>query len=159
MNAKERFITTLGQGRADRLPVTTHHVMPSFLDSHMNGISNDEFFDEIGLDPIKWVMAYQYSPERGEYFDPGHTELGFLEARRVCSDNWRVIIEPMDSASYTTWRFNIATPERTLSMVLQSNEHTTWLAEPLVKEKADIEVIAKYMTVPLCNTEEINSGI
>jgi uroporphyrinogen decarboxylase len=158
MNAKERFITTLGQGRADRLPVTTHHVMPSFLDSHMNGISNDEFFDEIGLDPIKWVMAYQYSPERGEYFDPGHTELGFLEARRVCSDNWRVIIEPMDSASYTTWRFNIATPERTLSMVLQSNEHTTWLAEPLVKEKADIEVIAKYMTVPLCNTEEINEA-
>jgi len=158
MDAKQRLITTLGQGRADRLPVTTHHVMPSFLESHMNGISNDEFFEEIGLDPIKWVMAYRYSPERGEYFDPGHTELGFLEARRVCSDNWRVEIEPMESISYTTWRFKIHTPEKTLSMLLQSNEHTTWCAEPLVKEKTDIEVIAKYLTVPLCNIEEINEA-
>jgi uroporphyrinogen decarboxylase len=158
MDAKERFLKTLGRGKADRLPVTTHHVMPSFLDTHMNGISNDEFFEEIGLDPIKWVMAYRFSPERGEYFDPGHTELGFLEARRVCSDNWRVEIEPLESVDYTTWRFNIATPEKTLSMVLQSNEHTTWLAEHFVKEKSDIEVIAKYMTVPLCNVEEINEA-
>jgi hypothetical protein len=41
-------------------------------------------------------------------------------------------------------------------MVLQSNEHTTWLAEHLVKEKSDIEIIAKYMTYPLCDVNEIN---
>jgi hypothetical protein len=60
MNAKERFITALGRGKADRLPVTTHHVMPSFLESHLDGISNDDFFNAFGLDPIKWVMAYRY---------------------------------------------------------------------------------------------------
>jgi len=64
----------------------------------------------------------------------------------------------MESISYTTWRFKIHTPEKTLSMLLQSNEHTTWCAEPLVKEKTDIEVIAKYLTVPLCNIEEINEA-
>ena len=31
---------------------------------------------------------------------------------------------------------------KTLSMVLQSNEHTTWLAGHLVKEKSDIDVIS-----------------
>ena len=41
-------------------------------------------------------------------------------------------------------------------MVLQSNEHTTWLAEHLVKEKSDIDVISKYMTYPLCDVQEIN---
>ncbi|MFO7668947.1 MAG: uroporphyrinogen decarboxylase family protein [Bacteroidales bacterium] len=158
MNAKERFITALGRGKADRLPVTTHHVMPSFLESHLDGISNDDFFNAFGLDPIQWVMAYRYSPERGEYFDPGHTEMGFLEARRVCSDQWRIILEPMDSAGYTTQRFRIVTPKGSLSMVLQSNEHTTWLAEHLVKEKADIDLIAKYMTFPLCNVEEVNEA-
>ncbi len=34
MNTKERFIAALENQRADRLPVTTHHIIPSFLDSH-----------------------------------------------------------------------------------------------------------------------------
>ena len=37
-------------------------------------------------------------------------------------------------------------------------EHTTWLADPLVKEKSDIEIISKYMTYPLCNVDEINKA-
>jgi uroporphyrinogen decarboxylase len=133
-----------------------HHIMPSFLDNYMDGISSLEFFDFLGIDPINWVMAHKFSPEKGEYFDPGHTSLGFLEARRVCSDNWRIELEPMEDPSYTTQRFNILTPGHKLSMVLQSNEHTTWLAEHLVKEKSDIDVISKYMTYPCCDVPEIN---
>ena len=138
------------------MPVTMHHIMPSFLDSYMDGISDLEFFDFLGIDPINWVMAYQYSPDKGEYFDPLHTSLGFLEARRVCSDSWQIELEPLEDPNYTTQRFNIITPGQKLSMVLQSNEHTTWLAEHLVKEKSDIDVISKYMTYPLCDVQEIN---
>ena len=156
MNSKERFIKTLEGGKADRMPFTTHHIMPSFLKNCMDGISNQDFFDFFGIDPIHWVMAYNYSPDKGEYFDPAHTELGFLEARRVCSDNWRIKIDPIEDPQYDTKQFNIITPEKTLSMVLQSNEHTTWLAEYLVKEKSDIDVISKYMTYPLCDVQEIN---
>ncbi len=158
MNSKEHFIKTLEGGKADRMPVTTHHIMPSFLDNFMNGISNQEFFDFLGIDPINWVMEYQYSSDKGEYFDPEHTDMGFLEARRVCSDNWRIEIEPIENPKYATQRFNIITPGKTLSMVLQSNEHTTWLAEPLVKEKSDIDSISKYMTYPLCDVQEINKA-
>lgn len=156
MNSKDRFIKTLEGGKADRMPVTMHHIMPSFLDNYMDGISDLEFFNFLGIDPINWVMAYQFSPDKGEYFDPLHTSLGFLEARRVCSDNWQIVLESLDDPKYTTQRFNIITPEQKLSMVLQSNEHTTWLAEHLVKEKSDIDVISKYMTYPLCDVAEIN---
>lgn len=156
MNAKERFLAALNRQPTDRLPVTTHHIMPSFLKNYMDNATNQEFFDHFGIDPINWVMAYSCSPDNGEYFDPGHTELGFLEARRVISDNWRIKIDPLPGFEYETHRFSILTPGKTLSMVLQANEHTTWLKEHLVKEKGDIDYIAKYMTYPHCDTEEIN---
>jgi hypothetical protein len=156
LNSKDRFIKTLEGGEADRMPVTMHHIMPSFLENFMDGMSGLDFFDLLGIDPINWVMAYQYSPEKGEYFDPGHTSMGFLEARRICSDNWQIELESLNDERYATQRFSIVTPEKSLSMVLQSNEHTTWLAEHLVKVKSDIDIISKYMTYPLCDVEEIN---
>ena len=41
-------------------------------------------------------------------------------------------------------------------MRLQHNEHTSWVIEHLVKEKKDIELIAKYATHPLCDIDDIN---
>jgi len=156
MNSKERFIAALEHRPTDRLPVTTHHLMPSFLKNYMKGASNEQFFEHFGLDPIDWQMAYTFDPQRGEYYDPGHTEMGFLEARRILSDNWIIKLEKLEGYSYPTQRFNIVTPEKTLSMILQSNEHTTWVKEHLLKEKSDIDIVAKYMTYPLCDLDQIN---
>jgi uroporphyrinogen decarboxylase len=159
MNSKNRLISAITKNKTDRLPVTTHHVMPYFLNKHMNGITNQEFFEFFGLDPINWVMASRCSEEKGEFFDPAHKELGFLEMRRICSDNWKIRIEELPDSQYITQRFNIHTPGKTLSMVLQSNEYTTWLKDHLVKEKSDIDIIAKYMTYPLCDVDEINKAV
>ena len=156
MNPKERFIAALEHRPTDRLPVTTHHLMPSFLNKYMDGASNLEFFEHFGLDPIDWQMAYTFDPGRGEYYDPEHTEMGFLEARRVMSDNWVIMLEKMEGYAYPTQRFNIITPEKTLSMILQSNEHTTWVKEHLLKEKSDIDILARYMTYPMCDVYQIN---
>ena len=139
MDSKERLIAAIQGEVPDRLPVTTHHLMPSFLKSHLNGASDREFFDRFGLDPIQWIIAYAASESAGEYHDPGHTELGFLEARRVCSDQWRFRVEKLGNRQFDTSRFTIITPEKELSMVLQSDLHTTWVAEHLIKEKSDIE--------------------
>ncbi|NTV84378.1 MAG: hypothetical protein HGA23_08785, partial [Bacteroidales bacterium] len=79
MNAKERFIAALTRQPTDRLPVTTHHIMPSFLKHYMKNATEQEFFDTFGIDPISWIMAYACSPDKGEYHDPAHTSLGFLE--------------------------------------------------------------------------------
>ena len=45
MTSKERMLTAIERKVPDRLPVTTHHVMPYFLDNYVNGISFDQFFD------------------------------------------------------------------------------------------------------------------
>ena len=129
--------------------------MPFFLKKYMNGISNDEFFDSIGLDPIHWLMAYKPDEANGEYYDPTHTP-GYLEAHRIVSDNWRIEHEPVADPRYETVRYKFVTPKKTLTTVLQSNEHTSWVSERLIKEKSDIEIIAEYAVKPKCDMAEVN---
>jgi uroporphyrinogen decarboxylase len=149
------MVAALGRRIPDRLPVTTHHVMPYFLEKHLGGISSDAFFDRFGLDAIRWFMAFKPDAARGEYFDPNHVP-GYLEARRVVSDRWRIETETVADAEYRTVRYNFVTPKKTLSMVLQSNEYTSWVTERLVKEKSDIEVIAAHATTPKCDVGAVN---
>jgi len=156
MTSKDRFLKAIKREKCDRLPVTTHHLMPSFLDKFMNGASAQRFFDQFGLDPITWEMAFTFDADKGEYYDPTHTNLGFLEARRICTDNWRFKIENIANSHYPTQRFSIITPKKTLSMILQSNIHTTWVEEHLIKEKSDIDILAEYMPAPKCDVEAIN---
>jgi uroporphyrinogen-III decarboxylase len=156
MNSKERFLSVLSGKKIDRLPVTTHHVMPSFLKNYMNGISDQEFFDYFGLDPVKWEIAHTFDASKGEYFDPIQTAPGFLEARRICTDTWRFSSEDISGKDYPTKRLSIITPDKTLSMVLQTNDHTTWLCEHIIKEKSDIDILAKYMPAPKCDVISIN---
>ncbi|MBN1557562.1 MAG: hypothetical protein JW951_05385 [Lentisphaerae bacterium] len=45
-------MTAVNREKGDRLPATTHHVMPYFLNRYMNGVSIPEFFEQTGLDFI-----------------------------------------------------------------------------------------------------------
>jgi hypothetical protein len=155
MTSKQRLLAALKREIPDRLPVTTHHVMPFFLDKYMHGIGNDGFFEHFGLDPIRWINAYRPDASKAEYPDPLH-QVGYLESRRIVSDQWKIVPEELTDPQYKTVRYNFVTPERTLTTVLQSNEHTSWVAERLIKEKRDIDVIAKYAVTPLCDVDRIN---
>ena len=93
MTAKQRMLTALTGGIPDRLPVTTHFLMPHFLKESMGGMSEDEFFDACGWDPITYTTPHRCDPAAGEYYDPLQGEPGFLESRRVASDQWRVYSE------------------------------------------------------------------
>ncbi len=155
LTPRERFRRALSGALPDRLPVTTHHVMPYFLAKYMHGISNDEFFDTFGLDPIHWLMVYRPDASRGEYEDPRHVP-GYLEARRISSDDWQIFPEKVPDPKYETTRYRFVTPKKTLTMTLQSNEYTSWVTERLVKEKSDIEIIERYATKPQCNVEAVN---
>ena len=156
MTTKERFLKAFAREKTDRLPVTTHHVMPYYTKKHLNGMNGREFFKHFEIDPIEWIMAYTFDSSKGEYFDPTQTEVGFLDAKRICSDNWQIRIDNIQDPKYSVERFNIITPGKTLAMVLKSNEYTTFVTEPLIKEKSDIDIIAKYMTYPLCDVKAIN---
>jgi len=156
MTSKERLLAAIERKEPDRLPVTTHHVMPWFLDRYMDGIPGDEFFEHFGLDPITWIIACRPDESAGDYYDPFHTGIGFLEARRVVSDDWRIESEDMGRRDHPTTRYRFVTPKKTLSMTLQGNDQTVWVSEHLVKEKSDIDVIGEYVTHPLCDVGEVN---
>lgn len=156
MTSKQRFLAALNGEIPDRLPVTTHHVMPYFLKKYMNAIHYQEFFDEFGLDPINWVVAHKPDTDKGDYRDPVQGKPGFLEPVRICNDRWRIERREIPDERYKNIRYNFVTPEKTLTMVLQGNEYTDWVGERLVKEKSDIDIIAKYVTAPLCDVETVN---
>jgi hypothetical protein len=155
MNSKQRFLAAINREKPDRLPVTTHHLMPSFLDKYMHGADEMDFFNTFGMDPVRWIVAHRPDPERGEYYDPEQGPPGFLEARRICTDNWRIRVEELDGYGTGIQKFSIITPDKTLSMILQSDVHSTWVKEYLIKDKHDIDVIAKYLPAPKCDVSTI----
>ncbi len=156
MTSKKRFLKALERNKPDRLPVTTHHVMPYFLKTYMNGVSCQDFFDRFGLDPVHWIIAHTPDPARREYLDPEQGELDFLEAPRICSDNWQIRTTHLPDREYQAIRYEFITPDKTLSMVLKSDEHTTWVTERMIKEKSDIDIFAEYAAIPVCDVEAVN---
>lgn len=157
MTSRQRMLTALTGGIPDRLPVTTHHVMASFLDTYMDGISGQGFFDRFALDAWTWPVFHKADPSQGEYEDPTQQEIGFLEARRVCTDDWRIEWEPLPNREHNPVRYNFVTPGGTLTMTIESNEHTAWVGEHLIKNKSDIELLGKYMPAPKCDIEAVNA--
>ena len=158
MTAKQRLLTAIAGGIPDRLPATTHHVMPYFLDTYMGGASNQAFFDRFGLDAILWVVPHRPDASRGEYYDPSQGEVGFLGSRRVSTEHWRVEAEEVPDQAYETTRYRFVTPKGTLTTVLQSNVHTSWVAEHLIKRREDIDIIGEYATAPKCDVEAVNQA-
>jgi hypothetical protein len=157
MTSRQRMLTALNGGVPDRLPVTTHHVMLAFLDKYMPGKTYHEFFDTLGLDAITWTVPYKPDTSKGEYFDPNQASVHPLDhTHRVVSDNWRIETETLPHTEYRTTRYNFVTPKGTLSMVLQGNQYTDWVVEPLVKEKRDIDLIAEFVTHPKVDVEAVN---
>jgi hypothetical protein len=156
MESKQRFLAVLKRSVPDRLPVTTHHIMPYFLEHTMGGISVQEFFAYFGLDPIHWIVACRADGSKGEYFDLDTKRRESLESPFICSENWIIKGEILPDPKYKTVRFHCITPDRALSMVLQSDDLTTWVTERLIKEKSDIDIFAQYAPVPLCDVNFVN---
>lgn len=157
MTSRQRMLTALQGGVPDRLPVTTHHVMLSFLDKYMDSISYHEFFDRYNLDAYTWIVPYKPNSENGDYFDPSQRSTHPLDyTHRVVSDQWRIEAESLPDPEYHTTRYRFVTPDGALSMVLQGNEYTDWVVEPLIKNKRDIDLIAKHVTHPEVDVEAVN---
>jgi uroporphyrinogen decarboxylase len=159
MTSKERFLAALSRQKPDRLPVTTHHVMPSFLKTYMKGLNEQNFFDTFGLDPILWIVAHRPDIFRGDYLDSQQGVLDFLQPPRICSENWQIETEYIPHSRHKTVRFSFLTPRKTLSMVLQGDNQTTWVCERLIKEKSDLDVFARFAPTAICDVIEVNRQV
>lgn len=156
MTPRQRLLCALDRGLPDRLPATTHHLMSSFLNGRMQGLSEREFFDHFGFDAIRWAVHHRPDTSKGEFADPRQETPGFLEARRVCTNSWHVEQRPLSAFDLPTTEFRFITPSGSLNMVLQSNEHTAWVKQHLIKNKADIDILAKHVTSPKCDVDAVN---
>ncbi len=150
MTSKERMLCALERNIPDRLPVTTHDVMPSFLDQYQNGIGAQEFLQKYGFDPILMINAYQ--AESGQWIEL------IDNVPMVVSDNWRITVEEVSGTRHETRRFTIATPGGKLTMALQKNIHTAWICEHLVKEKRDLALISRYAPWYRADSRTINQA-
>jgi hypothetical protein len=150
------MLCALNRQVPDRLPVTTHHLMQSYLREFFKGADSREFFDALDLDAIDWVVEHRPDESLGERYDPVQGKIGFLEARRVVTDAWRISIEDLPGTEFQAQRFRFFTPGGELSMVLQSNAYTTWVAEHLIKEKSDIDLLGAFMPAPKCDVGAVN---
>ena len=147
--------------------------MPSFL--RAAGLATDrEFFDRYDLDAIHWITSLAPDVGRGVVADSAaHPS---VESWSFVSDQWRVEREcigkwgrtcfreaatenrsdPISPSSTT--RYRCVTPRGTLSMVLQDDGRTVWVAERLVKNKHDVDLIAEYVPVPLCDAPPVGAA-
>ena len=153
MSSRERLLTALGRGVPDRLPATTHHLMPAFLASQ-GGIGEGEFFDRYGLDAIRWTTPLR--PAAG--FRPDPQPEPATESWSLVSDTWRVERACESERGFRTVRYAIVTPRRTLTMVLQDDGRTTWVADRLMKEKADLDILTAISLEPACDLEAVASA-
>jgi hypothetical protein len=150
---RERLLTALARGVPDRLPVTTHHLMPAYLRS-AGGLSEREFFDRYGLDAIRWTTPLR----TGAGWRPDPRWNGDLESWSHVSGSWRVERTEVPGDAFRTVRYGIVTPRKTLSMMLQNDGRTTWVAERLLKEKTDIDVVAEFAPVPVCDAPAVDAA-
>ncbi len=156
MTSKQRFLAAFDRKVPDRLPVTTHHVMDFFLKKYMNGATDQEFFDAFGLDPILWLSAHRPDAAHGHRFAAGQPAPPERDPRWIVSDEWDIRPVRLPDSEYETTRYDIVTPKKTLSMVLQKNAYTAWISERLVKDKSDVDILGRYMPAPLCDVNEVN---
>jgi hypothetical protein len=98
MTSKRRMVIALDGGMPDRLPVTTHHVMPYFLKTYMGGIGNPEFFDHFGLDAIRWTTPTRPDASIGEYGSEPFE--GDEDRTYIVSDDWRISAAALSDPQY-----------------------------------------------------------
>jgi uroporphyrinogen-III decarboxylase len=160
VNSRERLLTALDGSEPDRLPATTHHLMPYFLETYLEGCSEGEFFDRFDLDPITWVWDFIPDESRGEYWSSeseGSESEGSAAAgeRWIVSDDWRIEATAVPGTPEVI-RYDIATPRETLSMALRRGPQTDWVVERPIKRKEQIELLARYAPHCLCDVAGIN---
>ena len=156
MTSKERLVAALTGKLPDRLPVTTHHILPYYLEKQFHGRSDQDFFDEFGLDAISWGSPHRPALDSNDFFDPLQVNPGFLESRRVANDSWRIFTEDASIGDRKLTRYRFVTPAGSLDMLIEDAGYTTWVVEPLIKQKRDIDLIGAYVTTPHCDVDAVN---
>lgn len=147
MNSKERMLIALNKGTPDRLPVTVHQWQPYHLKYYMGGMTAQEAFKECGMD-----AAVSY------FNNMGQTQfLAYTESQRF-SDEWLDEVEVLNNdIDNMLLKHTIHTPKGKLTYRTGSNQRTTWIIEPMIKNPEDIQLL-KYLPVPKVDKKDVQKA-
>ena len=130
MTGRERFLITLANGKADRLPCQVHSFMKYFLIKNrlFTNLNAHKYFD---MDPVLYVSPkYIYADD--------------------AFNNWKQV-KKFKSLKNGTFSYTnkIITPKGTLKKECSFNVYTSWDTEPLIKTEADFELFKEFFPVPI----------
>jgi len=132
------MLAALDRRVPDRLPVTTHHLMPSYL--RKAGCDTEvAFFDRFGLDAIHWTTPLRRPLEAG---GPG----------------WRLEEEAVPHPAHRTTRYRFVTLRGSVTTLLQDDGRSTWVRERLLEDKHDIEILEAIALEPSCDLAAVASA-
>jgi len=131
MDARERLLTAMNNGKADHLPAQVHSWMAYYLENYLAGVDQYAAYERFGLDAVIYVNP------RFEY-DEG--ELA----------NWRVETTDfgVDEDGNRRFRDVITTPEGTLTVERATNQYTCWTTKYPIQTEEDFEIWDKFVPVP-----------
>lgn len=148
MTSRERLLTALNNKEPDHLPATVHSWMDYFLNRYMGGVDQYEAYEIMGLDMVIYDAVYQGGVEGGMFW---------TNSDMMQTDRWKVKrdVRPKEEGVLLS-TIEIKTPEKTLTMKVESNEQTAWITEYLVKDLDDIHMLERYMPYPNIDVGAMN---
>ena len=145
MTSKERMMMAINREKPDRLPATVHQWQPYHLETCMNGVSDLEAFQKVGLD-----AQLQYFEKMDQYW------LVDSDFTKLSTDTWRDEARVIsDGPDNRVVHHSIHTPEGVLTYKTAGDRKTTWITEYLIKQDEDIYLIKKYMPVPRLDLKSV----
>jgi len=154
MKSKQRLLAAIDGNIPDRLPCTTHELIPYYLKNDLNGISEAEFFESFQLDKTVWLNPLKAQSEAGQTLITAHD----IYQPFVETDTWKLDVENIHQSGRLGKRFTIITPQKSLTMVLEYNKYTSWVSEHLIKDPMDIDFIALYAPNQSCDNEAVRTA-
>ncbi len=145
MTSKERMMCALHREKPDRLPVTVHQWQGYHLDKYLQGATPLQAFGKFGMD-----AAVQYFEDMGQFW------LVDADFAKFSTPQWRdeVTVVSADPDNRINHHI-IRTPGGTLSYKTEGDRKTTWITEYLIKHDEDLNLIRKYMPVPVLDLQPL----
>jgi len=132
-------MTALHKEKPDRLPVSVHQWQDYHLQEHLGGISALEAFRRFGMD-----AQIQYFADMGQFW------LVAADFSRFSTADWRDEVDVIsDDPDNRICHHTIYTPGGTLTYKTAGDRKTTWITEYLIKRDEDVDLIEKFMPVPM----------
>jgi len=148
MTGKERMLAAIHREVPDRMPCSIHQWQPYHLQAYMNGMTELEAFQAVGLDAA--IPFCEGMEQMWVARDPDAPDL---------SPDWH--IQPTvitNDPDDTVIRYTVTTPGGDLSYATGSNRYTTWITECLIKDpERDVDLIERYMPVPRLNKVRVQA--